>query len=310
MLLLITTSLMPGWKWEKLDTGEGPPICLNSEYQYFHLAYDPNIKSLVFTYWNQDINKIDTWIWDGVEWTFDCTHDPSSGQDDLQFESNQMFYDELNNTMIDIRMYVCNSNPPHPYQCDLLCKKDESTCWQCFTESEATLLSAYDTDRKRAIMMSNYFDHIFEWDGDQIHEIQLSSYYHADRVAYDESSQRIIMHFRGRGQTHEYDGVNIQTYDGEILIGDTAWDMAYNPILSRVVTAFIGGGTYIYKNHKWNRLCPGNCGLSDFSYFERLVYFPPTNQFLLITNPLYTQDCLAFYKLVRKHEIPFNKQPE
>ncbi|HPR64997.1 MAG TPA: hypothetical protein PK014_12340, partial [Thermoanaerobaculia bacterium] len=62
--------------WEKLDAGEGPPIYENSGDSFldFHLAYDPMMEKLVLTYYNEETSMSDTWLFDGFNWTYDCTH--------------------------------------------------------------------------------------------------------------------------------------------------------------------------------------------------------------------------------------------
>ncbi len=309
MLLLITTSLLAGWKWEKLDTGEGPPIYENSGDSFldFHLAYDPMMEKLVLTYYNEETSMSDTWLFDGYNWTYDCTHLASSNQYNHQFEPNQMFYDESNKMLMDVRLYYCNPNPPHPYLCNLLCKKDNSDCWNCFLETEATSLTTYDINRRKALFFHNSFNSIFEWDGYQIHEVYFDKYYSADIVVYDEMSKLVIMYDWNRDITLEYDGVEIQEYEGLGSIATGIMSMSYNPKFHGVVAGFLPGNTYLYRNHSWQLLIGSSEDELPISLVGRMIYFPPTDQFLLLTFPWGEGGALIIYSLVRRHERPFQK---
>ncbi len=303
--------LHAGWKWEKVETGESPPICENADMNLFgfHLTYDPDIEKLVLTYWNESEDMSDTWLWDGYTWSYECTHD-ASGHPNKDFGANQMFYDEVSKVLMDVRWQGCGDGYRN---CGTLCRKDENSCWDCFLSFTPTFSTTYDAFRKRAVMANGSLRLILEWDGQQLHETQLNNYFDAEAlVAYDEFSKQVIIRDRGY-RTFEYDGVNLEEYEGlnEIL---EEWGMAYNPHLEGVVLSLIHGNTYVYKDHKW-KMVPTVIGdlYQEYSWvrFSQMVYFPPTDQFLLLTIPLYDNDgCLAFYELKeydRTHSRPFDK---
>jgi len=305
--------LYAGWRWEKLDVGDGPPICDQDSPDYaFHLAYDPNIEKLVLTYWNETVDRADTWLFDGSSWAFECRHQASENQSSSEFNGNQLFYDHINKVLIDVREDWCT---PNPILCGLLCRQDENNCWDCFLHTTPTFTTTYDTHRKRAVMLNGPLHLIEEWDGYQLHEVQLDIPINAEAMAaYDEFSKRVII-LSHRG-TLEYDGTNLEVYDqitpDEAV--DGVWPVAYNPHFEGVVTAFMPDDThtYVYKNHKWLRIpmVRGDLyGQYSFAY-DSMVYFPPTDQFLLLTVPWIDNDgCLAFYELKevdRTHSRPFD----
>ncbi len=307
MLLLITASLMAGWKWEKLDTGEGPPLYDGpGDYVYdFHTAYNPVTEKIYMTFWRDQENRTEVWSFNGQNWKFECE---SSGGDEYAYELGSLVFDFKQQKLIDIQFVASYPTPTRSQ----LCAIDSGSCIDCFLEFQPVAsLGSFDTNRNILVMQkTSYVQGLIEYDGSSINVNYYTLVGNAQYMEYDPILSRTVLLSIVSDKTMLYDGTDVEYLDNNFpdRAGQSI-SMAFFPELRGVVVSFINDYNFLFKRDHWEIL---NGGINDIpiaivgTQSKAIHYFPPMKSLLLIAFNAEGQ--IVVYKFVNKgHVRPFNK---
>jgi len=297
IVLLITASLMAGWKWEQVSTSGSlvMPATRN-----FHVAYNPARNHFLVTIQN-GTEGVETWMLNGRTWSF--LNNDSVRYDMLDMA---MFFDPILQTMVDFR-----SRPLYPTaKTHVLVWDYDSLSW---TLREELPLSgqaiAYDSNRRVYVLpgmgySGNY--QTWEYDLSTLNTYPETVIPENYAFSYDPIIDRSIL---PRGPST----FDVWTWDGSVWVKIDSPSMFINQYYASVFSPYHGGVLYItslhlilFHNNVWEYLIQ-DVPSSDDLRTSRLSFQTKENRVYAFKFSTH----MSVFRLVNyKHMRPFGKELE
>ena len=290
-ILLISTILVAGWRWVRVNSPDAPDLSNG-----FHVAYHPDLKEIFFVTPNSDHTSISTWSYDGKKWTFRCSQEKEeidqqgciwgAGNDNL-------YYDYGANRLLNIRNCYWYGTNPFFYE------YDSNQCWKFVDQPGGSLSGriSYDTDRKVLVMNAYKIGTVLytaEYDGDSLELFSSIPFERMDEgsfIAYDPDIKKTVFLDKEVLVTFEWDGNSWQYIDTDLPQGVFyPYRMAFFPEAGGIV-CMTDNHTILYKNHRWEIIAEG-------LHFADPVYFPPDHAlyaFKVVNDQLSIYNLIFYY---------------